>query len=447
MLVCLLAGAPCAAAQPGAAAQPADGLATGLAAYGIRGTLTYRNYSYFQAVPQDDRNFYNEGILQVEWARRLAPWVSLKLVGEVRGDTARFAEGVRFQIPDDDLHRSIVALKEGWADFRRGPFELSVGKQLYAWGTADVFNPTDNLNPRDYMDPIDSEKMGVWSVAARATLGATQITFVVVPVFTPSRLPLADSRWAPPPPSTPIPAMTAARDLPEVEWSNVQYGGRVRTTVTGWDLSASYFEGFETTPVIKVSQVPVAPGVVVPLATPVFTRMRVLGMDMSTTWRKFEFHVENAFKFVVRDGRHDRFQIVAGFGYTWDGFRLRWLDRISVVAEYAREVNLSTNRSSNVLAEEDLVRLGLALPNNAFSDGAAGRVTFRFTEDTELRLTGALDFTNTLGSFVRVHVAHRIFDALHAEAGLDFFTGERGKTFWGQWRDNDRFFFVLRYFF
>jgi hypothetical protein len=30
---------------------------------------------------------------------------------------------------------------------------------------------------------------------------------------------------------------------------------------------------------------------------------------------------------------------------------------------------------------------------------------------------------------------------------VDLFTGERGKSFWGQWKDNDRFFFALRYFF
>lgn len=429
-------------------AQPAEEpAASGLAAFGIRGTLTYRNYSYFRETTNDDRNFYNEGILQVEWARRLAPWVSLKLVGEVRGDTAGFAEGVRVEVPDDDLRRSIVDLKEAVANVRAGPTEVSFGKQFYAWGTADAFNPTDNLNPRDYMDPIDNERMGVYSVAARFTAGATNVTFVVVPVFTPSRLPLADSRWAPPAVTGASMVVIDQRDLRGVELSNVQYAARVKTTLGGFDLSASYFEGFESTPVIRISQLAVAPGLVVPRATPVFTRMRVLGLDASTTWRKFEFHAETAFKFVVSDGRHDRFQIIGGLNYTWDEFRLRWLDRIAVVAEYGKEVNLSTAEKSGVLGTDELVRFGLALTNNAIRDAAVGRVIFRFTEDTQLKLSAILDFTRSFGYYVQAKVTHRLFDVLHAEGGVDIFTGERGKSFWGQWADNDRFFFSLKYFF
>jgi hypothetical protein len=48
---------------------------------------------------------------------------------------------------------------------------------------------------------------------------------------------------------------------------------------------------------------------------------------------------------------------------------------------------------------------------------------------------------------VQVKLTHRLFDALHAEGGVDLFSGERGKSFWGQWKDNDRFFFSLKYFF
>jgi len=449
LLVAVLGAAAPARAQSDAAPPPLEEApATGLAAYGIRGTLTYRNYSYFRETPSDDRNFYNEGILLVEWAQRFAPWVSVKLAGEVRADTASYAEGVRFHVPDDDVHRSIVTLKEAVAHFRAGPVELSLGKQFYAWGTADAFNPTDNLNPRDYMEPVDSEKMAVYSVAARLNAGPTQVSFVVVPVFTPSRLPLVGSRWLPPPTSGATGAVLVdSRELPDQTFDNVQYGLRAKTTLKGWDFSASYFEGFESTPVIRASEVTLFPGVTVPRATPVFTRMRVLGLDFSTTWKKFEFHGEAAFKFVVRDGRHDRFQVIGGLNYTWDDFRLRWLDRIMFIAEYSKEVNLSTAEHSGVLGTADLVRFGLAQTNTGLRDAGIGRVLFKFTEDTELRISAILDFTSSFSHFVQVKLVHKIIDALQMEAGVDLFTGERGKSFWGQWGDNDRFAFALRYFF
>ena len=443
-LAVLGSAAPAGAQSDAAPAEPA---ASGLAAYGIRGTLTYRNYSYFSETPTDDRNFYNEGILLVEWARRFAPWAALKLAGEVRADTASYARAVRFDVPDDDIHRSIVSLKEAVAHLRTGPVELSLGKQFYAWGTADAFNPTDNLNPRDYMDPIDSEKMAVYSVAARLNVGPTQLTFVVVPLFTPSRLPLVDSRWLPSAPTGATAAVLDARDQPSTSFDNVQYAARAKTTLAGWDFSASYFEGFETTPVIRVSELVVFPGVTVPRATPVFTRMRVLGADFSTTWRKFEFHGEAAFKFAVRDGRHDRFQVIGGLNYTWDESRLRRLDRILLIAEYSKEVDLSTAERSGVLGTKDLVRFGLAQTNTGLRDAGIGRVVVKFTEDSELRVSAILDFTSSFSHWVQVKLVHKILDPLQMEAGVDLFTGERGKSFWGQWKDNDRFFFGLRYFF
>jgi hypothetical protein len=371
--------------------------------------------------------------------------LSARLVGEIRGDTAAFAQGVHEEVPDDALHRSVVALKEAVAGFRLGPSELSLGKQLYGWGTADSFNPTDYLTPRDYLDPIDSEKMAVYSASARVDVGAAQLTLVVVPVFTPSRLPLADSRWAPVGPAGPTGGATLEdRDLPERNLRNVQYAARLRTTFRGWDLSASYFEGFESTPVFRVS--PDA-GPAPPRVTPVFTRLRAVGADFSTTWGRLEVHGEGALKFVVRDGRHDRFQVVSGLNYNWDGFTLRWLDRITVIAEYGRELDLSTAEGSGVLGTKSLVRFGLALPDNGFGDTVVGRVAVKFTEDTELRLSGVLSFAGAFSHYVQLKLAHKLVDNLHLEAGVDVFTGAPGESFWGQWHDNDRFFATLKYFF
>jgi hypothetical protein len=172
-----------------------------LASIGLKGTLTNKLAVYPDTTPNDDRHVEDEVILEVEWARRLTPWAEMKLVGEVRKDNDSFDEGVNWQIPETSLHRSIVDLKEAVARFSRGPYEVSVGKQIFAWGTAEAFNPTDNLNAYDYLDPLDREKLGAWSVAARATFGPANLLFVIVPVFTPSRLPLSDSRWTPTPPA------------------------------------------------------------------------------------------------------------------------------------------------------------------------------------------------------------------------------------------------------
>jgi hypothetical protein len=173
---------------------------------------------------------------------------------DARKDDKDFDEGLNFQIPETSLHRSILDLKEAVARFSRGAYEVSVGKQIFAWGTAEGFNPTDNLNAYDYLDPLDREKLGAWSVAARATFGPANLLFVIVPVFTPSRLPLSDSRWTPTPPGG-FAGVPEPRELPSNDVGSMQYGARLRATLSGWDLGLSYYDGFDATPVYRTGTV------------------------------------------------------------------------------------------------------------------------------------------------------------------------------------------------
>jgi hypothetical protein len=222
----------------------------------------------------------------------------------------------------------------------------------------------------------------------------------------------------------------------------MQYAARLKTTVAGWDLSASYFDGFEHTPVLRLSSVEVAPGIVLPQVTPVFTRIRAVGLDASTTFRKLEIHGESAFKFVERNGREDRLQTIAGLNYTLEGLRLTWLDRVLFVAEYAREVVLESRPDSHIVARGEAPGIG----DLAFRNAVAGRVTFVLDEDTQLKLTGTADLTRSFNYYAQVSLSRKLGDAIQIDAGFDVLHGSR-QTFWGAWRDNDRFFVRLAYFF
>ena len=101
----------------------------------------------------------------------------------------------------------------------------------------------------------------------------------------------------------------------------------------------------------------------------------------------------------------------------------------------------------DVFLDSDRVPLvGARLANNAFRDAVVGRIQAKVSEDTVLKLSGIADLGGTPSHYIQFKAAHRITDALHVEAGLDFLTG-RPETFWGRWGDNDRFFAVVRYFF
>ena len=413
--------------------------------FGLSGRLSYKNFSHFEDVARDG-NFRNEGALQVEWRRKLTPWAHAALVAEAREDDGGFVHGIHLRFPDTELQRSALAVKEAVVGLSVDPVRFEIGKQIYTWGTGDAYNPTDNLNPYDYLDPLDREKMGVWSLNMTATLAGVSGQFVVVPLFTPSRDPLANGRWAAVSEETPVavanpfggelPSGTVLRGrrVPATGFDTIQYATRFKTTRAGWDVSASYYDGLESTPVLRRSRT-----VTGPLALePVYTRIKAPGLDFSTTWRKFEFHGEAIAKFEDSHGKDDRFQGLLGLNYTLDELGLRWLEQIVFVVEHARETNLSSRSRSDYLESGAFV--------NAFRDALAGRIQVKFTQDTELTLGGTVDFTSDPNYYGQAKLVHKLRETLHLEAGVDVLDGLKD-TFWGKWRKNDRFFAAIKYFF
>ncbi len=418
---------------------------TGLAPLGVKGEVTFKHFAHFEETFTDSRNFRDEAWLEASWGHRWGRRASLDLTLQARGDDAGYVEGLTFQIPETSERRSVLAVKEAVAAVRGGPVEVSAGKQLFTWGTADAFNPTDRINPYDYLDLIDPEKMAVWSAAARLGIGPASLTFVVVPFFTPSRLPLRNSRWIPPP-APGFAAVVDGREVPDRDVDNMQYAARLRTTVSGWDVSVSYYDGFEDTPAFRRSTAAVAPGVLAPRFTPVFTRIRSAGVDFSTTWRSFEFHGEGAFTFAERNGRQDDFQAIVGLNHTWDGLGLRWLERVVLVAEYAREVVLRTHPGSAIVEPGGAGQIGDLIADNAFRDAVVGRLRVEVSDDTKVQLTGLADLAASPSHYLQLKVSHRPRDGWLVEAGVDVLTGDR-RSFWGRWRDNDRVFLSVKYFF
>ncbi|RME50008.1 MAG: hypothetical protein D6795_10820, partial [Deltaproteobacteria bacterium] len=84
-----------------------------------------------------------------------------------------------FRIESEELYLDLYGWPFSWLDLR-------IGKQTLVWGTADQFNPTDNLNPDDFEDPLEFGKnIANNMIRADAYFGENTLTLVVVPVFKP----------------------------------------------------------------------------------------------------------------------------------------------------------------------------------------------------------------------------------------------------------------------
>ncbi len=144
--------------------------------------------------------------------------------------------------------------------------DIRIGQQRIAWGTATVFNPTDNINPYNLENPLDfQERLGVPALKASVYIGeVATLTLVNVWMFTPPVLPVALFRDAASfdvspliPEGFKLGKFTSNEIIKKPEFSveNMQAAARLLFDFEGINFSASYYFGRVYIPV--PSRIPV----------------------------------------------------------------------------------------------------------------------------------------------------------------------------------------------
>jgi hypothetical protein len=148
--------------------------------------------------------------------------------------------------------------------------DIRVGRQRIAWGTADKFNPTDNLNPYDLEDVWDfGRHLGSNAIKLTYYAGSWTFTGVGIPWFTPSVFPGSD--WMPAfAPDFAIPSVVYTKFMgidipvyltkgaivdsvimPQADLKHYpSFGLKVKKSIKNWDVSASYVYTRDVLPVI-----------------------------------------------------------------------------------------------------------------------------------------------------------------------------------------------------
>ncbi len=86
--------------------------------------------------------------------------------------------------------KTIPELKEAYAGIQTKVVKFYLGNQIVPWGRTDGFNPTDNLNPKDYFlltpDPED-QRLGNFMIRAKIEpFKNSLLELIAIPVFKPS---------------------------------------------------------------------------------------------------------------------------------------------------------------------------------------------------------------------------------------------------------------------
>lgn len=208
--------------------------------------------------------------LGIDCKADMGSWSAFKLILHARDDGKVIDPGNGLLFNEfDKIYQDknpYINIEEAYFDFFTRYVDLRVGIQKFAWGRLDEINPTDNLNTEDLTLGGTNEeierKIGVPAVKSNIYSDLVNIELAWIPQYVPYRLPTPEERWFPGVLKTPdvIETNTAAGnipvtavyqdiDLPDRGLKHSEYGIRASRYIAGWDISLSYFRGYNTMPI------------------------------------------------------------------------------------------------------------------------------------------------------------------------------------------------------
>lgn len=250
-----------------------------------RGFVEARGTWFPQTAPNDSRRGIGDLLAREELFVRATDW--LRLAGGIDAransyDQVELSWAVRFA--DRTTQRPALNVRRLSATVSRGGWTVDVGKQFIRWGKVDIVTPTDRFAPRDYLNVLDSEFLPVRGARVAWATEHDTLEAVVVPWFTPSRVPLLRQRWTPVPGDVILDDITPDDSLPDA----TQTGVRWAHVGSGYEYSLAVFNGFNHLPNVQVFG---APNAGATLGGPLvvlrgYPRMRMYGGDVAipTRW-------------------------------------------------------------------------------------------------------------------------------------------------------------------
>jgi hypothetical protein len=214
-----------------------------------RGFVEPTMFLYPQEAPNDPIQVVADLLAREEVFYKPAGWVQF-----AAGVDARLAsydqteESWRVDFADRGTRRPNLSVRRLSATITRGRLTLDVGKQFIRWGKTDIVNPTDRFAPRDFLNVVDSEFLGVTGVRAAVQVRGDSLDLVWLPLFTPSRVPLLDQRWTVvPQEAIGVPLVDATSHIPD----RSQFGIRWNHPGTAIEYSFSFFDGLNHLPNVE----------------------------------------------------------------------------------------------------------------------------------------------------------------------------------------------------
>lgn len=349
---------------------------------------------------------------------------------------------VEFRNDIMDHLRNRVWLDELYITWKSKYADVQLGKIIYSWGSTDGFSPTNNINPTDYSDLLDTEDeaIGVFSAKAKVYLGKHYLEAVVIPVFQPSVLPQQDSRWIIENPSElffkertlPVKYSYDIEETPPMDWSSYQFATRLGGTLGPLDYNLSYYHGFDDLPYFHKDLTQMGDSIHIGIK-PKYHKISVYGVDMSTVLAGMVFKATLAY--VDQKPPKDQ-QWFMGAPYLYG---VIGMDKIFY--EVKGNLNVLLNAQwiyQNIQSKYEVNSFNF---NHIFQNAAFLRAEIG-TYDWKFQLTGIYDF-NINHYWLRPSVELKLNSDLMLNFRADILNGKE-ETLLGAY-DNDRLQLLVKY--
>lgn len=339
--------------------------------------------------------------------------------GDFRSDSANYSHG--YMDGTGDTERWAASLREAYCEYAWKWLRFRVGKLIVNWSITDTVSPGDNINPRDWTDIIEWERIGV--PAADLSMGYdTFIEFVYIPWFTPSIIPKAGWRW-----EREMPPGVILGDQEMPDRHNAQLAVRARSIVWNTDVTTSFYKGYSFSPSQDLEPI----SLTLMQATPVYRKEEVYALGLAREiWWKFMVRAEVGY--FDQEDEDEFVQYVLGVDRIWDGV-FTGADRLYALIQYANEVeteNITPPEFNITDFRRSMHNAVMVKVKHAFSD----------EEGWALKLEGFYNLGDKDG-YVEPAIAWQT-NIWEVEAGVGIAFGP-DKSFMGGYKDHDRFFLRL----
>ena len=335
----------------------------------------------------------------------------------------------------DGAERKVDAdIREGYASYRVGPLEVRAGRQVVTWGVGDLLFVND-VFPKDWESffsgrPAEYLKLGADGVRARYSSGVLNADLIVVPFFTPDKLP-SPERFVFFDPYSAIPNQHEQK--PAVNLGNTEVGLQLSRQIAGFDMSFYAYRGFWRSPSVRLNDL-----VTPTFATWFFPELSVYGVSAQRNALGGVVSLEAGYY----DSRSDR----SGTNPAIPNSQSRFL--AGYQRELRKDLTIGVQSYAEVMEDYAAYRRSLS-PASPAQDRVRTVLTTRLTQylryqTWRLSLFGAYSPTDE-DYFIQPAVNYKVTEKLSVAVGVNIFGGQRETTYFGQFQKSDNAWSNIRF--